>query len=230
MRLEAYQLAESILLVSAKREIKENNKKNKKAKLKQKTKEKQDKKSYNSFEYLILFDHSLGLRLLWFDYESIKRLSDMRMELLPWFGAPPAQFSPNQTTHLSSPKRTPSVYNSSQPETRGRTFKVLPFETSSPTKKTHPGNKANRSTEHTSNKPPLAQISNLLDEKLLGRNINFSIYEMCHHCKQLKPISSHLIKCCYSSYKYGPAIPSFITIKGVKLYNGIHIYIYTEIY
>lgn len=215
MRLEAYQLAESVIAVSAKREIcitKHSSSKKRRITEKQK-----------QIEYLLVFDHSLGIKPIWFDSDSTNRLSAMRMEQLPGFDTiTPTIQSKCQTvcSHLCSPSRTPSANNSHLLAMPTRSVKPFPID-SSVLRPCYTKDKKDCSNRERSSIPPLKQLGSLIEEKIIGRTVNFSVYEMCHHCKQLKPITSHLLKCGYSSLKNGTAVPTCITIKGARIYNGI---------
>ncbi len=41
---------------------------------------------------------------------------------------------------------------------------------------------------------PVKQIRNLFDEEVMGRDIDFALYGLCHHCKEIKPRFT-LVKC-----------------------------------
>eukprot|EP00826_Nyctotherus_ovalis_P045130 TRINITY_DN4952_c0_g2_i8.p1 TRINITY_DN4952_c0_g2~~TRINITY_DN4952_c0_g2_i8.p1 ORF type:complete len:278 (+),score=44.94 TRINITY_DN4952_c0_g2_i8:334-1167(+) len=41
---------------------------------------------------------------------------------------------------------------------------------------------------------PIEQIANLLDEKVVGREIPFTTFGICHHCKEIQPLR-RLLKC-----------------------------------
>ena len=64
------------------------------------------------------------------------------------------------------------------------------------------------------------QLENLLDEDTMGRIIDFDVYGLCHHCKIVKHIETEMVRCKYSSFKSGVAIPASLTIRGVSIYNG----------
>jgi hypothetical protein len=213
MILEAYQLAESVIIVSAKRKMHEirssNISKNKK------------KKVDNQYEYLMGFDHALGLKLIWFDNESAQRLNKMRMELMPSYDTATANQMSLQNTKGQSGGSTRTITADCSPHpSRGtRSVKSMQVLPSPPGDVVETRKKVNHGKVSTSI-PQIKQLEDLLDDTIIGRSVNFSLYELCHHCKQLKPISTHMIKCCYSSGKYGTAVPACITINGAKLYNG----------
>lgn len=41
---------------------------------------------------------------------------------------------------------------------------------------------------------PIEQVGNLLDERVMGREIVFTMFGMCHHCKEIQPLR-RLLKC-----------------------------------
>ncbi len=47
---------------------------------------------------------------------------------------------------------------------------------------------------------PIKQIGSLFDDDVLGREIDPKLYGLCHHCKQIKPITQ-LVQCKYKSPK-----------------------------
>jgi hypothetical protein len=217
MLLEAYQLAESVLSVMAKRPIKtldefdeEDSTAAGKGKRRKHVKKEESESQY---EYMLTFDHSLGVKLLQLDYESTIRLNEMRMMLMKGFGSQSGNSSaPQSSNTVKSPSRTVRI---SDIHHNFRTRSVLPMQISRNESLT------TKLIAKRSKKSGGRQLENLFEEKLIGRSLNFSVYEMCHQCKQIKPIASHLIKCNYSSLKFGTAIPSCININGVRLYNGM---------
>ncbi len=65
----------------------------------------------------------------------------------------------------------------------------------------HPGkHPAKRPALETAEPKPIKQVTGLFDEEILGREIDFTKYGLCHHCKQIKP-HSQLVKCNYRSVK-----------------------------
>ena len=65
----------------------------------------------------------------------------------------------------------------------------------------------------------IKQLGNLLDPGIIGINVNFNKYGLCHHCKQFK-LKELMVGCKYKSSKMGIAIPSSTTVNGTTMYNG----------
>ena len=54
--------------------------------------------------------------------------------------------------------------------------------------------KKGRKFQREAEVPPIKQIRNLFDQEVMGREIDFSLYGFCHHCKEIKP-KIGLVKC-----------------------------------
>jgi hypothetical protein len=72
---------------------------------------------------------------------------------------------------------------------------------------------------------PIKQIGDLFDQDILGREIDFKQYGLCHHCKQINP-RSQLVKCNYKSARAetepGKSVGSAATYKGRHELLKIH--------
>ena len=69
------------------------------------------------------------------------------------------------------------------------------------------------------NRHSVSQIDNLMDNKNIGKQIDFDISGYCHHCKQIKP-KDMIVKCTYKSSKNGAPTPSQKQINNLCYYNG----------
>jgi hypothetical protein len=65
----------------------------------------------------------------------------------------------------------------------------------------------------------ISQIDNLMDNKNIGKQIDFEISGYCHHCKQIKP-KDMIVKCTYKSSKMGAPTPTQKQINNLFYYNG----------
>ncbi len=233
-RLECYQLCESVISISAKRDCSEPKTKQKskaKSKLpKSRTRSRsargrsQSKPGPSDFEYQLEFDKSTGLKPMWVDYESLSRLSCMRAEHLPSFFTSDAtgEAPRAQTSMRMGPSRTP-LRETTQGKCRKR---VDERTTSASSSKLRGSSHRSQSGTTLSKSPrlstkPIKQLGSLVDEDNMGRRINFETHAMCHHCKRVRPIATDLIRCKYNSMNKGIAAPNPMTINGVSLYNSM---------
>ena len=91
MHLDLYQLAESVIAVVGQRRIDSKH-----------VKSKWKETSNEELEYLLDFDKTTGFKSLWLDYESLKKLSEMRQMLLP-------ELSPDWTAQPARSQSTREV-------------------------------------------------------------------------------------------------------------------------
>ncbi len=69
---------------------------------------------------------------------------------------------------------------------------------------------------------PITQIRDLLDEEVLGREIDFTMYGLCHHCKEIKPRFA-LVRCRAAEVRANPALhksPVAVSGCGGRKKNG----------
>lgn len=219
-RLECYQLAESVIQITAKRTIphKISHTKKPNRSLNGLTNNKIERENT---EYLIEFDKSTGLKPMWLDFESLEKLSKMREELIPqfspaWTATDIKQTQPSRGVSTIDIGKTPSRRSKSMKKGQklGIELRIQPRADS--LAKIHKNGKIIKSSTK-----PVKQLWSLLDESTIGRRINFETHGLCHNCKRIKQISTDLIKCKYNATKCGLIVPSAITINGCSLYNGI---------
>ena len=212
MKLECYQLCESIIAISAKRGACQEESNGGSKKYHKTT----PKVTERSFEYLLDFDKTTGWKSMWVDYASLERLSQMRTDLLPNFfmATPTVEITHTQSSRGMSTSRTLSRGSKSVGRKK---IEEVPAETRLP-----PRSATKKPTQKVARpiSKPVKQLGSLLDEENMGKRINFETHALCHHCKRIRSICTDLIRCKYSSLKNGIAVPSCITINGATLYNS----------
>lgn len=198
-QLEWYQLAESAIAITGKRKQSESPSRTK------------DEKE---FEYMVEFDKTTGLKPLWLDYDSFKRLSKMREELLP-------QFSPDWgTVKIVRPQPLRGI-GLSRHTARSRKSKSIARNRPLPKIEKKSSWSPSRSQKSITklNLKPVKQLWSLLDESTMGRRINFDTHNLCHHCKRVLPMTL-LSACKYNSQKNGLIVPNCIAVNNTSLYNS----------
>ena len=200
-QLEWYQLAESVMAITGKRKVNEGQLKPKDAK---------------DFEYLVEFDKTTGYSPLWLDYDSLKRLSKMREELLP-------QFSPDWgAVKITRAQPLRGIISSSSPARSRKSRKSKSIAKNKPIPRVETSSRPPRPQKSVSklNVKPVKQLWSLLDESTMGRRINFETYNLCHHCKRVLPMT-YLYLCRYNLQKNGLIVPNCITVNNTSLYNSM---------
>ena len=214
MKLEWYQLAESVIAITSKRKASDMDSSSRKHSFQ---KHPPEKSSPQQFEYLIEFDKSTGWKPMWLDYCSLGRLSKMREELLPQFS--PA-WGPMDLPHSQSSREFGSTARKSR-SLRSLRITVEPKVTKALSHDSVPKPSGHKSLSASKGHfKPVKQLWSLLEESTMGRRINFETHALCHHCKRIKPITTDLTRCKYSSQKKGLIVPNCLTINGCSLYNS----------
>jgi ribosomal protein L36 len=210
-RLECYQLAESVIAVEKCSKV-----------AGKRLGDSISKHHPGTSKYLVTFDKVVGINPILFDKECLSKLAKARIELLVSSGAldtgaQTINFNTNSTS--LKPEET-SMHRSLRKQT--------PKEITNEKKRAMLQRACKEKIQNGSFKsetPAIKQLDDLLDEKCMGKIINYEIYAICHHCKIIRNKGKEMVKCTYSSFKDGKATPACITANGVKLFNGTFQYI-----
>jgi len=200
MRLEYYQLAESVIEIIATRQTSKSKKNNAK-----------------NLEYLLEFDKGFTIKSMWVDYNSLEKLSKMREELLP-------HLSPTWEAFELPRAHPPRSIAQTHRRSTSRHNKIFARVRSlSKARKDGEGTKMERakSPKPLQGTRTIKQLWSLVEESTMGRRISFETYGVCHHCRRIKAIIPYLVPCKYSSQKNGFVIPNCLTINGCTLYNSL---------
>lgn len=193
--LELYQLAESVIGI-----VEQGSRSLKKLKP-------------NRLQYKIEFDKTTELDPMLLDCESLERLSKMREKLL-------VQFSPlweASDIPRSSPSRVLSpTKRSTKSPIRVQSITKLRSQSIDCQKQEL---RSRPSIDETPSKP-FKQLWSLTDKEIMGRKIELSRYNLCHHCKSIKLIYQDLVECKYSSHRCGVIVPNVTTVNNCTLYNS----------
>lgn len=197
-RLELYQLAESVVEIVA-------------------TRQTSSSTNPKTLEYLLEFDRGFSVKSMWVDYTSLERLSKMREDLLPHLSPTWEAFE----LPRAHPARSVASARGVPGSRSGKRFTTV----KSPAKRwrddlaKQPRAKPAKPSQQNSSRT-IKQLWSLLAESTMGRRISFESYGICHHCRKVKPLNSHLVACRYSSVRNGFIVPNCLTVNGCTVYNS----------
>eukprot|EP00826_Nyctotherus_ovalis_P034964 TRINITY_DN2957_c0_g1_i10.p1 TRINITY_DN2957_c0_g1~~TRINITY_DN2957_c0_g1_i10.p1 ORF type:complete len:240 (-),score=31.45 TRINITY_DN2957_c0_g1_i10:526-1245(-) len=197
-RLELYQLAESVVEIIA-------------------TRQTGNSTNPKTLEYLLEFDKGFSIKSMWVDYASLERLSRMREDLLPHL-SPTWEAFELPRAHPARSITSARGLGGSRSGKRFTTVKSV-VKTRKECAGKEQRSKLTKPSQQNSSKI-VKQLWSLLAESTMGRRISFETYGICHHCRRVKAINSHLVACRYSSLKNGFIVPNCLTVNGCTVYNS----------
>jgi hypothetical protein len=146
--------------------------------------------SPSDFEYELGFDETINVFPMWLDYDNVKLLARCREDIL-----------------------VTSLYDAT-------IASAMQYTTAGGGEKRESGSKSHKASSEDDilkAAKPIKQIGNLFDAEIMGREVDFELYGLCHHCKQIKP-RIELVRCCHKSTRpeeqFGKTVASSGTYKG----------------
>ena len=206
INLEIRQLAESIISVVEKKEVKNGEKK------------------YNTnlfgsqkvnYEYLLRFDFQSQIPNMIVTEHLLKKMNKFREDSII-FTPMDQNFPQIYDRYVSSGVRRKSMKDNKDKDNTS-------LELQKGRKQSSYSHKYSLKTlrkEMVKKEDTVKQLSDLMDPNSIGYLYDTKKYGLCHHCKQIKLLSL-MKKCNYSSSAMGTAIPATKTLCGISIYNGI---------